>query len=327
MPNSKHSPALPAPTLSTCFIGVARLLRNPVGALSLLALAGCKLELFAPQGDIGVQEKTLILLALGVMLLVVIPVILLTFYFAWRYREGNTKAVYAPTWAHSSKIEIIVWGIPCIIVICLAILIWKSTHTLDPYQPIRSPAPPLQVEVVALNWKWLFIYPQYSVASVNQLAIPVDRPVAFKLTSASIMNAFFIPQLGSMVYAMGGMQTQLNLIANAPGIYHGLSAAYSGAGFSDMQFDTLAGNQEQFDAWIARAKKSPQILDQASYQELQKDSIKDPVRLYAKVDAGLFLGIVNQYMKDAHQQVAMQMPVAAPVPVPQRPRLSAQITE
>nr|WP_224099410.1 ubiquinol oxidase subunit II [Paraburkholderia caribensis] len=267
------------------------------GALSLLG--GCSMVLFNPKGDIGEQEKNLILIALGLMLLVVIPVIALTLYFAWRYRASNTKAKYAPTWAHSTAIEVVVWTIPCIIVATLAVLIWKTTHSLDPYKPIESDVKPVRVEVVALNWKWLFIYPDYGVASVNQLALPVNTPVDFRLTAESLMNSFFIPQLGSQVYAMSGMQTQLHLIANSAGTYAGRSSAFSGPGFSDMNFDTVVTSRGEFDAWVARAKASPQSLDVTAYDSLQQPSRKNPVTLYSNVAPGLFDGIVYQYMRDA----------------------------
>jgi cytochrome o ubiquinol oxidase subunit 2 len=257
------------------------------------------MALFDPKGDIGMQEKHLILLALGLMLLVVIPVILLTLYFAWRYRESNKSATYAPKWAHSTAIEVIVWTIPCVIVAILALVIWRTAHSLDPSQPIESQTKPVRVEVVALNWKWLFIYPDYGVASVNQLAIPVDTPISFALTAESLMNSFFIPQLGSQIYAMSGMRTRLNLIANEPGIYAGQSSAFSGPGFSDMHFNTLATSRADFDAWIARAKQSPLSLDKAAYEALEKPSQKNPVAVYARVTPGLFDQVVGQYMQGA----------------------------
>ena len=260
-------------------------------------LGGCKLVLFNPQGDIGVQEKHLILVALGLMLLVVIPVIALTLFFAWRYRASNTRATYAPDWAHSTAIEVVVWSIPCVIVVTLGVLIWRTTHSLDPYRPIESQTKPVRVEVVALDWKWLFIYPDYGVASVNQLAIPVDTPVDFRITAQSLMNSFFVPQLGSQVYAMAGMQTQLHLIADRPGVYAGRSAAFSGAGFSDMHFDTLATSRADFDAWIARAKASPLALDRAAYHVLAQPAAKVPVALYRAVDPHLFDDVVGQYMR------------------------------
>jgi cytochrome o ubiquinol oxidase subunit II len=294
-PATGASSPIQSPTIGRFVTFSGRLLA--LGAAALLS--GCSLALFNPKGDIGVQEKNLILLALGLMLLVVVPVILLTLYFAWRYRASNTHATYAPKWAHSTAIEIVVWTIPCVIVVILGLVIWRSTQSLDPSRSIESQVKPVRVEVVALNWKWLFIYPDYGVASVNQLAIPVDTPISFDLTAESLMNSFFIPQLGSQIYAMSGMRTQLNLIANSPGVYAGQSAAYSGAGFSDMHFNTIATNRADFDAWIARAKQSPLSLDKAAYQALTKPSQKDPVTVYARVTPGLFENVVDQYMKGA----------------------------
>ncbi|MDF3831744.1 ubiquinol oxidase subunit II [Cupriavidus basilensis] len=262
----------------------------------MLLLSGCQLELLSPKGDIGHQEKTLILVSMFLMLMVVIPVILLTLYFGWRYRASNTKATYAPKWAHSTRIEVVIWTIPCVIVAFLGILIWKTTHSLDPYRPLESTVKPVRVEAVALNWKWLFIYPDYGIASVNRLPIPVDTPINFSITSESMMNSLFIPQLGSQVYAMAGMETKLHLIADTPGIYAGLSAAYSGPGFSDMHFDTVATSREEFDAWVRQAKNSNLTLDQKAYQTLERPSTKEPATLYAGVAPGLFQSIVNKYM-------------------------------
>jgi cytochrome o ubiquinol oxidase subunit 2 len=263
----------------------------------LLALGGCSdIELFNPKGDIGAQERTLILLALGLMLLVVIPVIVLTLVFAWRYRASNTTATYSPKWAHSNALEAVVWTIPCIIVAFLAVLVWRTTHSLDPYRPLEADSAPVRVEVVALNWKWLFIYPDYGIASVNRLEIPVSTPIDFKLTSGSIMNSFFIPQLGSQIYAMAGMQTQLHLIANSPGTYAGLSSAFSGPGFSDMHFAAVAASRQEFDEWVRQAKASPLSLDNATYKSLEQPSIKNPVAVYTNVAPGLFEGVVNRYM-------------------------------
>jgi cytochrome o ubiquinol oxidase subunit 2 len=276
------------------FSAAVRLSLCPV---ALMMLGGCSnMELLNPKGDIGVQEKVLILWALGLMLLVVIPVIVLTLVFAWRYRASNTRATYAPKWAHSTSIEVVVWSIPCVIVAFLAVLIWRTTHSLDPYRPLESDVAPVRVEVVALNWKWLFIYPDYGVATVNRLAIPVNTPIDFKLTSESMMNSFFIPQLGSQIYAMAGMQTQLHLIADSPGTYAGRSSAFSGPGFSDMHFDTVATSREAFDAWIREARNSPAVLDKSTYRRLEQPSTKTPVTIYASVAPGLFDSIVNRYM-------------------------------
>lgn len=291
MPPTDHPPSKPAKAL------VRHAARwSSLGLLALLS--GCGMTLFDPKGDIGAQEKTLIVLALAIMLAVVVPVIVLTLWFAWRYRETNTdkQVVYAPRWSHSTRIEVVVWGIPCVIVAFLAVLIWRTTHSLDPYKPLVSQTPALRVEVVALNWKWLFIYPDLGVATVNQLAVPVDTPIAFKLTAHSLMNSFFIPQLGSQVYAMPGMQTQLHLVANHAGAYDGMSAAYSGHGFSGMNFKAAAMTRADFDGWVAQARASRQALSLDAYRQLEMPSVKNTPTVYARVENGLFNAIANQYM-------------------------------
>jgi len=265
-------------------------------AALLPLLTGCKnLELFNPMGSIAEQEMQLILVCTGLMLLVVIPVIILTLYFAWHYRESNKKATYAPTWSHSTAIEVVVWTIPCLIVVVLGVLIWKSTHALDPYRPIASDKPALRVEVVSLNWKWLFIYPDHNVATVNELVMPVNTPVAFKLTSESMMNAFFVPQLGSMVYTMPAMQTRLHLIGHTPGTYAGMSSAYSGSGFSDMKFDARVMTEADFTQWLAQSRGTAQHLDQARLAELEKPTHGAPMQRFASVDTGLFDSILRRY--------------------------------
>ncbi len=272
----------------------------------LLPLAACSdIELMNPKGDIAAQERTLILVALGLMLLVVIPVMVLTLVFAWRYRASNTKAHYAPDWAHSTPIEAVVWTIPCLIVGALAVMIWETTHSLDPYKPLKSDVPPLRVEVVALNWKWLFIYPDYGIASVNHLTIPAGRPVSFTLTAESMMNSFFIPQLGSQIYAMAGMRTQLHLIADEQGTYDGLSSAFSGPGFSDMHFDVTATSQQGFADWVGQVRTSQLKLDASSYSQLEQPSVKNPAALYASADPGIFDAVVNRYMADRMPEAAL----------------------
>ncbi|HEX4740539.1 MAG TPA: ubiquinol oxidase subunit II [Caulobacteraceae bacterium] len=272
------------------------------------ALGGCArahFELLEPAGDIGAQERTLILLSLGIMLCVVIPVIILTLVFAWRYRASNTRATYAPNWSHSNAIEAVVWSIPCVIVLFLAVLIWKTTHTLDPYRPLNSEVKPVRVEVVAMNWKWLFIYPDYGIAAVNQLPIPTNTPINFQLTSDGIMNSFFIPQLGSQVYAMAGMQTQLHLIANKTGSYAGMSSAFSGPGFSDMHFQAIAMSPDRFAAWTRQAASAPAALDGPGLALLERPSIKVPPATYGRVAPGLFEGVVDQFMTGRMSQTAL----------------------
>lgn len=272
------------------------------------------LQLMSPSGNIGVQEKSLILISLGLMLLVVVPVIFLTLYFAWRYRAGSAtaNAAYAPKWHHSTAIEVVIWTIPCVIVILLGVMIWTSTHSLDPYQPLKSEQKPVRVEVVALNWKWLFIYPDYGVASVNELRIPTGTPIAFSLTAESLMNSFFIPRLGSQVYAMSGMQTQLHLIADQPGVFEGMSSAFSGEGFSGMRFQTVATGRAEFERWIVKAKQAPQALDQAHYLQLEQASEQHPVTVYRDASPGLFQRVVNKYMTGPNLDELCRVP-AAPV--------------
>ncbi len=283
--------------------------------LLLLPLSACShMELLNPKGSIGEQEKDLILIASGLMLLVVIPVMVLTLVFAWRYRAGNTKATYSPTWAHSTKIEVVVWSIPCVIVAILAVLIWRTTHALDPYRPLESQVKPVNVEVVALDWKWLFIYPDYGIATVNQLTVPVGAPINFRLTSASMMNSFFIPQLGSQIYAMAGMQTKLHLIADEPGTYAGRSAAFSGPGFSDMQFNAVAVPHDEFDAWVKRARSAPAplVLDEAAYRDLEQPSFDTPSAVYARVSPGLFDSIVDRFMVGRMPALALEGGICTP---------------
>ncbi len=275
-------------------------------------LGGCSWDLLDPAGAIGVENLHTTVWATLLMLIVVIPVIVLTLAFAWRYRSTNLSADYAPEWCHSNRIEVVVWLVPALIVAALATIAWRTTHELDPYRPIASNQKPLEVEVVSLDWKWLFIYPEQGVASVNELALPVGRPVHFKITSSSVMNSFFIPKLGSQVYSMAGMQTQLSLIANKPGSYKGLSANFSGDGFADMHFQANAMDQKGFDAWIAAAKASPATLDGAGYATLEKPSERDPVRLYGTVQPRLFDTVLTKDMPPAAgQHAAMQMPMPA----------------
>jgi cytochrome o ubiquinol oxidase subunit II len=263
-----------------------------------VCLGGCNMDVLSPQGDVGMQEKSLILIAMGLMLVVVIPVIAMTLYFAWRYRASNTKATYAPKWSHSTAIEAVVWTIPCIIIAILATITWRTSHTLDPYKPLQSNVKPVTVQVVAMDWKWLFIYPEQGVASVNEVAFPANTPVHFEITSDSVMNSFFIPQLGSQIYAMAGMDTEVNLIANKPGNYAGLSSNYSGAGFSDMHFNAVAMSQQEFANWVAKAKSQSRTLDATAYHALSQPSEKQPASYYASVKPDLYNDIIKQYMGD-----------------------------
>jgi cytochrome o ubiquinol oxidase subunit 2 len=273
-----------------------RLLRSLSPVVAVL-LSGCQGGILDPKGQVAADEKSLIITATSLMLLVVIPVIVLTLTFAWKYRAGNHAATYTPKWAHSTRIEVVVWLIPCLIVSCLAVLTWHSTHKLDPYRALDSDKPPVNIEVVAMNWKWLFIYPDQKIATVNEIAFPANVPVNFRITSDTVMNSFFIPQLGGQIYAMAGMQTQLHLIANEAGTYKGFSSNYSGAGFSGMKFNAIAmKSPAEFDAWVKQVRASGKPLDVASYRQLAVPSENHAVTYFASATPRLFDAIVYKYM-------------------------------
>lgn len=277
-----------------------RLLLLPAIAL----LGGCNMVLMNPSGDVAVQQRNLILYSTGLMLLIIVPVIALTLLFAWRYRKSNTEAEYKPDWDHSTQLELVIWAAPLLIVIALGALTWIYTHTLDPYRPltridnvreIPAGTQPLIVEVVALDWKWLFVYPEQGIASVNELAAPVDRPIQFKITSSSVMNSFFIPALAGQIYAMPGMQTELNAVINKPGEFEGFSANYSGAGFSGMRFKFHGLSTGDFDKWVQKAKSgNGGQLSRDAYMKLEQPSERDPARQFSTVAPGLFDAIVNR---------------------------------
>ena len=259
-------------------------------------LHGCgELVLFNPKGPIGESEKVIILVAFGLMLLVVIPVIVMSIWFPLKYRESNTKATYDPNWSYSRKIEVTMWLIPFIIVLVLSTILWRETHRLDPYKPLVSDAKPLNVEVVSLDWKWLFIYPEQNIAVVNQFVFPAKIPLSFKITSDTVMTSFFIPQLGSQIYAMGGMQTRLHLMADEQGEFAGQNQQFSGSGFPQMSFIAKATSQEQFNSWVQQVKQSPVKLDFARFDELRKPGINDTPLYFSSIDPGIFEYIVNKY--------------------------------
>ncbi|MGE1176477.1 MULTISPECIES: ubiquinol oxidase subunit II [unclassified Pseudomonas] len=266
-----------------------------VPLLGTLLLGGCNMTLLNPTGQVGLEQRNLIITATLLMLLVVVPVIVMTFLFAWKYRASNKNAVYTPKWSHSTKIEVAVWTIPVLIIIALGYITYKSTHSLDPYRPIESDVKPVTIEVVALDWKWLFIYPEQGIATVNKIVFPAHTPVNFRITSDAVMNSFFIPGLGGQIYAMAGMTTKLHLIADRNAEMDGISANYSGAGFTGMKFKAIATSQEDFDAWVSEVKKAPKQLEQAEYAALAKPSQNNPVELYSSVAPNLFQTIVDKY--------------------------------
>ncbi|WP_194089816.1 ubiquinol oxidase subunit II [Vibrio hibernica] len=270
------------------------------GLLSaILLMSGCSSALLDPKGIIGIQEKELIITALLLMLIVVIPVILMTVYFSYKYRTSNTEEKYEPEWAHSTKIEIVVWAVPIIIIVILGTITWRSTHELEQSKPLVSDVEPMTIEVVSLDWKWLFIYPEQHIATINYVAFPKDVPVQFKITSDNIMNSFFIPRLGSQIYAMPGMMTQVHLMANEANDYKGISANYSGGGFSGMKFTAhVTETRDAFNQWVQSVKTKDGALtmhDFSDYQALAKPSENVPVTYYSQVPEHLFADVVKQY--------------------------------
>jgi len=255
-----------------------------------------------PAGDVAAQQRDLLVVSTALMLIVIIPVMALTIFFAWRYRQSNREARYEPDWDHSTHLELVIWAVPLLIIICLGAVTWMGTHLLDPYRPIGRVAAgkqltpdvrPLEVEVVALDWKWLFIYPEYGIALVNEMAAPVDRPISFRITSASVMNSFYIPALAGQIYAMPGMETKLHAVINKAGDYEGFSANYSGAGFSGMHFAFQGLSDADFQTWVAKAKEGGGKLDRTNYLQLEQPSENQPVSRFAAVDSDLYKAILN----------------------------------
>ncbi|MEO6247269.1 MAG: ubiquinol oxidase subunit II [Sphingomicrobium sp.] len=271
-------------------------------AAGTLALGACQRAVLNPAGDIALQQRNIIYASTGLMLLIIVPVLILIVVFAWHYRATNRAATYDPDFHHSASLELFIWSAPLLIIICLGALTWSSTHLLDPFRPIDKVAGqaldpkvrPLHIQVVSLDWKWLFIYPEQGIATVNELALPVNRAVRFDITSTNMMNTFYAPTLAGMIYAMPGMQSTLHAVLNRPGEYEGFSANYSGAGFSDMRFKLRGMDQAGFDRWVTEAKGSRRSLATADYLALVRPSEKVPAMRFATVQPGLFDRIVNR---------------------------------
>jgi cytochrome o ubiquinol oxidase subunit II len=251
-------------------------------------LSACREGVLAPAGPIGAAEGQILGETFGAMMLVVVPVILMTLAFAWWFRASNRRARYLPDWSYSGKVEFSIWIVPLLLIIFLATLAWSGAHDLDPYRPLKSDRRPVRIDVVSLDWKWLFVYPDYGVASVNEMAVPVGTPIELRLTSGTVMNSFFVPQLGSQIYTMAGMQTRLALQADRPGTYRGLSAQFSGDGFSDMHFAVRASDPAGFARWLAEAKANPAHLDARVYDHLAGQHAASPVILYGRIDPSVF---------------------------------------
>lgn len=309
-----------------------RRLAWPAAALAAAtALAGCsKAVVLNPAGDVAAQQGQLVITATLLMLVIIVPVIALTLFFAWKYRQGNTEAEYDPEWHHSTKLELVIWSVPLAIIIILGALTWVTTHKLDPYRPLdridaQRPVPaglkPLEVQVVAMDWKWLFVYPEQGIALVNELAAPVDRPIHFKLTATSTMNAFYVPDLAGMVYAMPGMQTELHGVINKAGVFPGLASHNSGAGFSGMTFKFHGLSDAGFAQWVQQAQAEGKTLDKSTYLQLAKPSERDPVQRFARVDADLYDRVLNRCVEQGqvcmHEMMAMNDRARAALPADQ----------
>ncbi|MDX1528366.1 MAG: ubiquinol oxidase subunit II [Gammaproteobacteria bacterium] len=268
-----------------------------------IILSGCEWVVMEPSGDVARQEAQLIWISVLLMLIVIVPVIVLTLLFAWKYRESNRAADYDPDWHHSTTLEIIIWTVPLIIIMVLGGITFVATHRLDPYAPlsridantpVTEETRTLEIEVVSLDWKWLFLYPEQGVAVVNELAAPVDRPIRFKITSGSVMNSFYIPALAGQIYAMSGMETLLHAVINEPGVYDGFSGNYSGHGFSHMYFKFHGMDDAGFDAWIEKVRANGGALTEDRYIELEEQTTKHPVVYFGSVQEDLYHDILNR---------------------------------
>lgn len=276
-----------------------RRLTAPAAALCLLALSACGAPVLTPAGPVSRGERQILFDSLAIMLTIVVPTILATLAFAWWFRASNPRARRLPDWAYSGKLELMIWSAPLLTILFLGGLTWISSHDLDPAKPLPTREKPLDVQVVSLDWKWLFVLPEQGVAAVNTLTVPAGRPVRFHLTSASVMNAFFVPQLGSMIYTMNGMTSQLQLQADRPGDYWGRSAHFSGDGFPGMQFVVHAAPTQAFDAWVAQTRAAGPVLDGPAYAALARQSADVKPFTYRAVQPGLYNAVVAQRIAPA----------------------------
>ncbi|MFL6771910.1 MAG: ubiquinol oxidase subunit II [Sphingomicrobium sp.] len=272
----------------------------------LMLMSACNRGILDPVGPVGQAEKTILINSTAIMLAIIIPTMIATVAFAWWFRRGNSKATYRPEWEYSGAIELVVWSIPALTILLLGGITWIGSHALEPSLPLKSAVKPVRVEVVSLDWKWLFIYPDQGIATVNQLVVPAETPVSYRLTSATVWNVFFVPQFGTMIYTMPRMTTRLNLQADRPGTYDGLSAHFSGDGFPGMQFKAQVLPPEQFAVWAQGARGQGGALDSRSYAELTKPTSYVKPMAYGAVDPRLFDAIV------ANRVAQLHLPAAAP---------------
>jgi len=288
---------------------------------SLTFVGGCRhMALLDPKGPVGHDQRFLIIAAFLLMLIVVIPVFVMAFWFSRRYSASSAKAAYTPKWSASWKIDLVVWSVPLAIVTALGYLAWTRTLHLDPYRPIHAEAEPINIEAISMDWKWLFIYPDYDIAVVNQLAFPVDVPLSFRLTSDTVMTSFFIPRLGSQIYAMAGMQTRLHLLADEPGVYAGQNQQYSGSGYSHMHFQAIATSLGEFETWVQKARRASQKLDLPTYERLAKPTLGHPITYFSPVAPHLFDDVIRKFKPAmggapgpmAHERGSPDSPTAGP---------------
>jgi cytochrome o ubiquinol oxidase subunit 2 len=267
-----------------------------VVALIALYMGSHNIPVLDPQGMIAGEQRKLLLTASWLMLIIVIPVFILMGVFAWKYREGNRKAKYTPNWDHHHVLELVCWGIPFLIVVALSVLTWTSTHALNPFKPIVGEQKPITIQVVALQWKWLFIYPEQGIATVNFVQFPEKTPIAFEITADAPMNSFWIPALGGQIYAMPAMRTELHLMASEVGTYRGCSANISGTGFAGMHFKAQSCTEGDFKAWIKAVKGSSSSLGLSGYEALAKPSEDNPVTSYVLGQSDLFNQVLMKGM-------------------------------
>lgn len=300
-------------------LSASRLLKLSA-VLPLLLLSGCNMVVLSPSGDIAIQQRNLIILSTVLMLVIIVPVIALTLFFAWKYRASNTAAPYEPDWHHSTRLELVIWSAPLAIIISLGAVTWVATHRLDPYRPLDridaaralpDNVKPLNVEVIALDWKWLFLYPDQGIATVNELAAPIDVPINFKITASSVMNSFFVPALAGQIYAMPGMETKLHAVINHSGEYEGFSANYSGAGFSNMRFKFHGLTQPDFDQWVQKVRSEGSSFGRREYLTLEAPSEKEPVRYFSAVDPELYNAILNMCVDQSKMCMGEMMHIDA----------------
>jgi cytochrome o ubiquinol oxidase subunit 2 len=282
------------------------------GLLALLALTGCEPGILPSQGVVGKGDTTIMIDSLAIMLAIVVPTIVATLAFAWWFRASNSRARHRPDFVYSGQIEMVTWSIPLMTIMLLGGVAWLGSHELDPARPLPSDQAPLNVQAVSLDWKWLFIYPDHNLATVNRLVIPVGAPVHFTLTSGSVLNAFFIPRLGSMIYTMNRMATQLYLTADQPGTFLGMSSHFSGDGFADMEFNVEALPMDRFSAWIDETRKgAAATLTAQTYQDLAKQSTKVAPFAYSAVEPDLFQKVVTQALPPGPGPVVETSPGAS----------------